>query len=40
MMGNDCVVLGSTWAARTETPPKAQALLMFSIASLIVVASL
>ena len=39
MKGVDCVVLVST-GATTETPPKAQALLVFSIASLIVVASL
>ena len=36
MKGTDCVVLVSTEAC-TETPPKAQALLIFSIASLIVV---
>ena len=40
MKGTDCVVLGSPGAACTEIPPKAQALSMFSIASLIVVVSL
>ena len=39
MKGTDCVVLVST-GATTGAPPKAQALLMFSNASLIVVASL
>ena len=39
MKGADCVVLVST-GATIDTPPHAQAILMFFIASLIVVASL